>query len=164
MNILEGINRILRILVENIHKRRKAVLALSCLVVFVTTYVLILPAFTLEKDKAVDQGGIDLPISEVSTEVGDEDLDDSDQEDEVTTEDLDSAQTDSADVAKAAEDEDVDTTGSSESDEVADNEVSDPLRYENDNYNIAVVDKDSVLPANTEIKVEEIDKEEKRNF
>lgn len=48
-------------LAENIHKRRKVVLALSCVVVFVTTYMLILPAFTLEKTKAAEQGGIDVP-------------------------------------------------------------------------------------------------------
>ena len=48
-------------LLDNIHEQRKLILALSCVVVFVTTYVLILPAFTLEKTEAAKQGGIDVP-------------------------------------------------------------------------------------------------------
>lgn len=39
---------------------------LSCVVVFITTYALILPAITLEKDEAVKQGGIDVPAQSVS--------------------------------------------------------------------------------------------------
>ena len=51
-------------LLNNIHERRKLILALSCVVVFVTTYVLILPAFTLDREEALEQGGIDVPASE----------------------------------------------------------------------------------------------------
>ena len=36
-------------------------MVLSCLVVFVTTYLLILPAITLDQDEAEKQGGIDVP-------------------------------------------------------------------------------------------------------
>ena len=61
MTIIDKIKDLLRMLAENIHKRRRVVLALSCVVVFVTTYMLILPAFTLEKTKAAEQGGIDVP-------------------------------------------------------------------------------------------------------
>ena len=50
---------------NRIYKKAKArktlLLVLSCFVVFITTYLLILPAITLEKDEAVKQGGIDLP-------------------------------------------------------------------------------------------------------
>lgn len=59
--IIDKINNLIRLLLENIHKRRKVVLALSCIVVFVTTYVLILPAFTLDENEATEQGGIGLP-------------------------------------------------------------------------------------------------------
>ena len=34
---------------------------LAIVVVFVTTYILIIPAFTLDKDTASAQGGIDVP-------------------------------------------------------------------------------------------------------
>ena len=35
----------------------------SCLVVFATTYLLILPGFTLDKNEAAEQGGIDVPAA-----------------------------------------------------------------------------------------------------
>ncbi len=41
-------------------------MALSVVVVFITTYILILPAFTLEKDEAVEQGGINIPVTETA--------------------------------------------------------------------------------------------------
>ncbi len=62
------LNKLVVALIENMHKRRRLVLALSCLVVFVTTYTLILPAFTLEKDEAVRQGGIDVPAAAENAE------------------------------------------------------------------------------------------------
>ena len=43
-------------------KSKKTILmVLSCVVVFITTYALILPAITLEQDEAAKQGGIDVP-------------------------------------------------------------------------------------------------------
>lgn len=59
-------------LLDNIHEQRKLILALSCIVVFVTTYVLILPAFTLEKDEAAKQGGITLATEDMSASHEDE--------------------------------------------------------------------------------------------
>ena len=42
-------------------------MSLAVVVVFVTTYLLILPALTLEKEEAAQQGGIDVPaVTEVS--------------------------------------------------------------------------------------------------
>ena len=64
MDFRTRIREIIKILFENIHERRKMILALSCVVVFVTTYILILPAFTLDKEEAAEQGGIDVPASE----------------------------------------------------------------------------------------------------
>ena len=69
MKILDKIKNLIRLLLDNIHKKRKVVLALSCIVVFVTTYVLILPAFTLDEKEAAEQGGIDLPKAAVQTVV-----------------------------------------------------------------------------------------------
>ncbi len=50
---------------QQIHKytrvRKACVTVLSCLVVFVATYLLILPAITLDQDEAEKQGGIDVP-------------------------------------------------------------------------------------------------------
>ena len=48
-----------------IHRNRKLLLSLSAIVVFVTSYMLILPAITLEQDEAQQQGGIDVPAREM---------------------------------------------------------------------------------------------------
>lgn len=59
--------------------RKAYITALSCLVVFVATYLLILPALTLDQDKAEQQGGIDVPQAEdvllEQQEPADKDLD-----------------------------------------------------------------------------------------
>lgn len=81
MNLKNKLRSLLIKLLETAHRQRRVVLALSCLVVFMTTYVLILPAFTLEKDKAIEMGGIDVGREDaVETEI--EDVDDSRQAEE----------------------------------------------------------------------------------
>ena len=47
-----------------IQKHRPLLLTLSAMVVFVTTYLLILPALTLDTQEAAQQGGIDLPAAQ----------------------------------------------------------------------------------------------------
>lgn len=44
-------------------RHRAAVITLCAVVVFCTTYILILPAFTLDSDRAAEAGGIDLPAT-----------------------------------------------------------------------------------------------------
>ncbi|MBR6732077.1 MAG: fibro-slime domain-containing protein [Bacteroidales bacterium] len=68
MDIKTKIKQLMTALLNNIHERRKVILALSCLVVFFTTYLLILPAFTLDKEEASEQGGIDVPGVEQSVD------------------------------------------------------------------------------------------------
>ena len=58
---MQSIKQIITRLIETMYRSRKVLLVLSCLVVFIVTYVLILPAFTLEKDEAEELGGIDVP-------------------------------------------------------------------------------------------------------
>lgn len=141
-------------LAENIHKRRRVVLALSCVVVFVTTYMLILPAFTLEKTKAAEQGGIDVPGVTATSE----DVSEDEEADEAGQADAQDVQTESG----KTEDGKVEDSGSKSKDSgeaKADSaQTADPLTFEDEHYTIAVDDKNSVLPENTEIKVEEIDK------
>ena len=142
-------------LAENIHKRRRVVLALSCVVVFVTTYMLILPAFTLEKTKAAEQGGIDVPgITATTEDVDEEDADANDGQADVQDSQSESGKTEDGKVEDSG-------SKSKDSDEAnADASAEDPLTFEDEHYTIAVDDKNSVLPENTEIKVEEIDKNE----
>ena len=47
-------------IVDFVRKRRVTLLALSAIIVFVTSYMLILPALTLDEEEAASQGGIDL--------------------------------------------------------------------------------------------------------
>ena len=61
MEIKTKIKQLITVLLYNIKERKKMILALSCLVVFFTTYLLILPAFTLDKEEAAEQGGVDVP-------------------------------------------------------------------------------------------------------
>ena len=49
-------------------KNKSWLVALSAIVVFCTTYVLILPAITLEQDEAAKQGGIDVPAAEMDVD------------------------------------------------------------------------------------------------
>lgn len=118
--------------------------------------MLILPAFTLEKTKAAEQGGIDVPgVTTTAEDVSGEDADAND------------GQTDAQDVQTESvktEDGKAEDSGSKSKDSGeanADSEqTADPLTFEDEHYTIAVDDKNSVLPENTEIKVEEIDKNE----
>lgn len=64
MNKRFTLDNTISLLGEYIKKRKTLLLSLSAMVVFVTTYMLILPALTLEEDEAVRQGGFDVPASE----------------------------------------------------------------------------------------------------
>ena len=54
----------LRDCASRIKKYRPLIFALSAVVVFVTTYMLILPALTLDENTAAKQGGVDVPAAE----------------------------------------------------------------------------------------------------
>ena len=178
-------NRLHDLLLQAIYllsKRRQIVLTLSVVVVFVTTYLLILPAFTLEKDEAAEQGGIDVPgIESVSQDSAAEG--DAAAAEESSTEEKASAAThaeekageqsgntdnekNSSDTAKGESKKDKQsgteskTEKSSEEASAGAVEETDPLTYEGEFYRIIVEDKANVLPDNTEIKVEEIIEEE----
>ena len=147
------INRIVKTAIST--RARRLALVLSCLVIFVTTYLLILPAFTLEKDKALEQDGIDLPSVEETVDA-DADTDanananananvdgDSEVQEEITEE--------ITEEIVVEDDGDADIT-----DDTAD-EV-DSLLFEGEDYTIAVSDESSVLPGDAELAVAEIDK------
>ena len=51
-------------IVDFVRKRGVILLALSAIIVFVTSYMLILPALTLDEEEAASQGGIDLQTEE----------------------------------------------------------------------------------------------------
>lgn len=55
-------------IITAVTKQRKLVFALSVVVVFIATYLLILPAMTLDQDEAEKQGGIDITTEQAVTE------------------------------------------------------------------------------------------------
>ena len=60
--------RCLDALMKNMKKYRLLLMTLSVAVVFVTTYLLILPALTLEQEEAARQGGIELASDQENTD------------------------------------------------------------------------------------------------
>ena len=162
-NIRQGIGDFIRNLLEMMHKRRLVLIALSCVVVFVTTYLLILPAFTLEKDEAAKQGGIDVPAVEEVTETG---LEDSTKDDvlERSEQSGDSALMAEKKKDNTSEAEETDSRGEkSEKANKSERTTADGLTYEGEDFTISIEDKKSVLPNETSIKVEEIDKTSKES-
>ena len=125
-------------LLNNIHERRKLILALSCVVVFVTTYVLILPAFTLDREEALEQGGIDVPASEQIVD-DDEDLK------TVPEKKVQTKEPKEAKRAKASEEPSEITISNGESDD----------------YSVAVEGKDAGLSEDMSVAVREIDQSDK---
>lgn len=144
-------------LLESVQRRRKLIVALSAVVVFVTTYMLILPAFTLEKDKAAEQGGFDVTETE-QTETASEQDEQADEPESAEPE------------APAAESEKADTpatenadgsAGESADDVTADKEESPAgLEYKSDDYTVAVTG-DAVSSGDLSVEVREIDKSDR---
>lgn len=153
---MEKFKKILIQFLEATQKQKKVVLALSCLVVFITTYMLILPAFTLDKEEAESQGGIDVPET---VEVSDENAEASEETGQDDPSD-EAEQTESPEAEKAVNTDNTDKSeiDSESADEDSDEEKPDMLTYDGGSFTITVEDTASVLPENTEIKVKEIEK------
>ena len=60
MRLRSKVRELITAILDNMHKWRKLVVVFSCFVVFAMTYLLIVPAFTLDKEEAAEQGGIDV--------------------------------------------------------------------------------------------------------
>ncbi len=110
---------------------------LSCFVVFITTYMLILPAITLDQEEAERQGGID-----VTTE----------QEADVTTEDSEVPE----DSEAAVDSEDSEGPVATE-----DAAPADAITFEGKGFKVQADCADADLPGGTEIVAEEIGKKDK---
>ena len=158
--IQQGIGDFIRNLLEMMHRRRTVLISLSCVVVFLTTYLLILPAFTLDKEEATEQGGVSVPtVTEDTTEA------DIESDDEANAEPAGEAQkADTQEKNENTKKSESVTNESAKSDsgrtELA-SSSTDNLLYEGDSVKISIDDTQSVLPADASIKVEEIDKDKK---
>ena len=139
MEIKTKFKQLITVLLSNIQERKKWILALSCLVVFFTTYLLILPAFTLDKEEAAEQGGVDVPGVEQSVDADN------------TAEDLTVNEP-----AKAAKKETNKSDAKKKSaDVILEND-------ESDDFVVAVESKDAVLSEDMSVAVREIDQSDKK--
>ena len=130
----------IRVLADVIGKNRTLLLTLTAIVVFVVSYLLVLPALTLDEEEAASQGGIDVPASGQEVDQND-------------TEENNAADAEEND----ADDEDKDAFS-------ADNAGASPeeMSFEGEGYSIsASADSDAQLPDGTELTAQEITEEDK---
>ena len=171
MNVQTRIRELIKVLIENMHEKRKMILVLSCLVVFITTYMLILPAFTLDKEEASEQGGIDVPGTEQSAEADEADVTqtesvseedaDSDAKEEVKTEVTETETPAETDTAKPAEQETKKQETASKAKDKAPSKVT-LQNEENDDLVVAVEGEGAGLSEDMSVAVREIDQSDKK--
>ena len=173
MEIKTKIKQLVIALLNNIEERKKWLLALSCLVVFFTTYLLILPAFTLDKEEAAEQGGIDMPAVEQSANTEELAEDSSENESAVISsgdvEKEESARFYSEDVEKeevakpASEDSAKDAQTEAAKTDVEEKSADIILENkESDDFSVAVESKDAVLSEDMSVAAREIDQSNKK--
>ena len=159
MDFRTRIKELIKTLLDNVQEQRKVILALGCLVVFITTYMLILPAFTLDKAKAAKQGGIDVPGVELSAD------DDSTQAESAAAEEegpeaKDDAKSDTKNSAKA-------TQKAAKSDDASkakskSQQTVTLQNEESDDFVVAVEGDGNDLSEDMSVEVREIDQSDKK--
>ena len=146
-----------------ISNRRFAIAVLSVMVVLATTVLLIFPASALEKDKAMEMGGISM--TQTAQDAGD-----TDKEGTSDSEAADSGSEVEASPIAADQEESTDTNGEEQAIEERTEEPAagtDPgsantdgavnnLEFEGEGYTVKISDPENVLPADTHINVREI--------
>lgn len=113
-NIRSTIHNLIKELITG--RSRKPVLALAAIVVFVTTYTLILPGFTLDARTAAEKGGIEVSESAIPSEDADEAADGGDEDSDDTDKAANNAD-EAADSADKAADNADETEPVSDTDE-----------------------------------------------
>ena len=159
-------------MIGKLSKYKTIVMSLAVIVVFITTYLLILPAFTLEKSEAEEQGGIDLPasVTEASFDEADESETSFDEADgslqpasENTSNDSQDAEATSSDTEQTPDDIKTEDEPSNDTDSAntkTTENSSEPLKFECEDYSVSIIDEGGILPDDTVINVEEIDKKD----
>lgn len=135
---------------------RSLVVTLAAIVVFTTTYLLILPAFTLDKEEAVQQGGIDVVAEETAAmETESESVENSDSKDSedgeiVNTDVKDEKSDEQVKDAKSDKDSKADGQKSSKS-------TGGALQAEGDGFTVSATPAGkSDVPDTAELQVEEL--------
>lgn len=132
---------------------KSLVVTLAAIVVFTTTYLLILPAFTLDKDEAIQQGGIDVVAEETAAmETDSESVEAGDSKDSevVTTDAKDEKSDEQAKTEKSDKDSKADDQKSSQS-------KGGPLQAEGNGFTVSATPAGkSDVPDSAELQVEEL--------
>ncbi len=134
-----------------LRSRRAILMTLAVIAVFITTYVLILPAITLDKDEAQKQGGIDVNTQTEAAKAGQsaESASEQEQSEEAGT-------TEETPALSEAEDD-----NASDSDAMTGNSAG-SLTAKGKGYSVsAMYDENAGLPENTELTTQEIDEKDK---
>ena len=114
-------------------KQRMTLFVFAAAVVFAVTYLLVLPAFTLDEEEAIEQGGIDVPATEEQIS------------EEQTTEE------------PAAEGQDTEKQNAEKETDADPANQPAELSFEGDGYNIALdADAKAGLPEGTQVSAEEV--------
>ena len=123
--------------IRKLNRFRTLIVTLSAIVVFVVSYLLVLPALTLDKNEVEKQGGIDI-VSEDSEAVSQESAQEESKEPASTEKEKKTEQTQNTPTYKDGE-----------------------LSYAGKSFDIeAAYKKDAKIPEGTELKVEEIVKKD----
>ena len=139
------LNAVIRPILNHLYKQRSLLMVLSVMVVFVASYLLILPALTLEKNEAAKQGGIDVPKTEQGVDSGEID------QRGIGEIDSEAPESDAGESAEAEAVTGEDGTG----------EAAGELSFEGEGYQVSVaVDAKSGLPQDTQLTAEEITSED----
>ena len=148
---------------ERINKRKTVLMSLATIVVFITTYMLVLPAITLEQDEAEKQGGIDLPKSEQSVDKQDQAASDDSKDAEAKKEDVKDKDASADQDAKKDEAKTEDKTDSAKDEQSSSDSAKAGLAFEGEGYSItAKAGSDAKLPEDTKLTAKEVKSDEKK--
>ena len=159
------IDRLAEVMTKRLRNYRGVVLGMAVIVVFITTYMLILPAVTLDQDAAEQMPGIDAQVEQTTQEEPAE----PEKAEEPAAEEAEASETDEPEAAAeepAEEEEAEEETESVEADEPkveeeeseAEVERKTLFKYEDKAYHIqAETTEEANLPADAELRVTEID-------
>ena len=156
-NVKEAIIQMMKQIIEWTHGKKAIILPLAVVVTVVTVYSLVMPAFTLEKEEAEQQGGIDVPgVEQVNEEQGSEEEQAS--EEGQTAEEEEALKTESPISEENTSEEE---NASIEEEQVLDEKKlitkETELTSEGKDYSVSVtVNKKSAVPEDTELAVSEI--------
>ena len=138
-------------------------IALASIVVFVTSYALILPALTLNKEAAASQGGISVQTTEQEAEAAEEtNANPADNEDKAETENQDKDSTEEigkSDISKTdteAEQENASNETTEEKKTEGKQASGEPLVYEDKKIKVTATPHDTEIPGGAVLEVTEI--------